>query len=172
MNPAAGELASATGDAFATLRSDHEVVKNLLAELVQPDDRTLRRTMLNRLKTALAIHNATEESLIYPATRVLAGRKDRAERLYRETAEADVLLFEIDLLREDDDVPDFDEKVAKLRDAIVAHIDEEETTIFPDLLDRLGADGCKRLAQSMREFRGAFEPHPSQSKIREVEGLG
>jgi hemerythrin superfamily protein len=172
MNPAAEKLASDAGDAFAVLKRDHEVVKNLLAELVQPGDRTLRRTMLNRLKTALAIHNATEESLIYPATRVLAGRKDQSERLYRETAEADVLLFEIDALREDRDEPQFDEKVAKLRDAIFAHIDEEEATVFPDLLERLGADGCKRLSQSVREFRGAFEPYPSQSEIREVEGLG
>ena len=69
MNPAAEKLASDAGDAFAVLKRDHEVVKNLVAELVQPGDRTLRRTMLNRLKTALAIHNATEESLIYPATK-------------------------------------------------------------------------------------------------------
>jgi hemerythrin superfamily protein len=172
MNPAAEKLASETGDAFAALDRDHEVIKNLLAELVQPGDRRLRRTMLNRLKTALAIHNATEESLIYPATRVLAGRKDRSDRLYRETAEADVLLFEIDSLREHLDDPHFDESATKRRDAIVAHIDDEEATVFPDLMERLGADGCKRLSQSVREFRGSFEPHPSQSEIREVEGLG
>lgn len=173
MNPAVAKVESAAGDAFATLRRDHDVVKNLLAELVQPGDRTLRRTMLNRLKTTLAIHNATEEGLIYPATRVLAGQKDRSERLYRETAEADVLLFEIDALREDgDDEPAFDEKVVKLRDAILAHIDEEEAAVFPELFDRLGADGCKRLSQSMREFRAAFDPAPSQSEIREAEGLG
>lgn len=172
MNPAAEQLASETGDAFATLKSDHRIVKNLLAELVQPGDRTLRRTMLNRLKTALAVHNATEESQIYPAMRVLAERRDQSERLYRETAEADVLLFAIDNLREDREDPNFDEKIARLREAIVAHIDEEEATVFPELLERLGADGCKRLSQSVREFRGAFEPHPTQSEVRDVEGLG
>jgi len=172
MNQTAGNASTTDSDAFAVLKHDHEVVKNLLSELVQPGDRTLRRTMLNRLKAALAVHNATEESLIYPATQVLAGDKERSERLYRQTAEADVLLFEIDALREDRDDPAFDEKVAKVRDAIVAHMDEEETAVFPQLMERLGVDGCKRLSQSMREFRGAFEPHPSQSEIRDVEGLG
>ena len=172
MNPAAERIAIEGDDAFDTLIRDHNVVRNLLTELVQPGDRTLRRTMLNRLKTALAVHNATEENLIYPAMRVLAGRKDRSDRLYRETADADVMLFEIDALREDREDPDFDEKIARLRDAIVAHVDEEEGTVFPELRERLGADGCKRLSQAVRELRGAFEPHPSPSEVREVEGLG
>lgn len=171
MNPAAEKLASESGNAFAILVRDHEVMKNLLTELVQPGDRTMRRTMLNRLKSALAVHNATEESLIYPALSVLAGRKDSSERLYRETAETDVTLFEIDALREDREDPDFD-KLATLRDALLAHVEEVENRVIPALIESLGADGCKRLSQAMREFRGAFEPHPSRSEVREVEGLG
>ena len=46
---------------FEILVRDHEIVKNLLAELALPGDLRMRRTMLSRLKLALAVHNATEE---------------------------------------------------------------------------------------------------------------
>lgn len=159
-------------DAIAILRSDHAMVENLLGVLVQPGDRTMRRTMLNRLKAVLAVHNATEESLVYPATRVLADLRSVADRLYRETAEADVLLFEIDNLPDDDNDRPFDEKIAKLREAILAHVRDEEANVFPKLVDAAGADGLKRLTQSMREFRSNFERVPSRSQVRDVEGMG
>ena len=157
---------------FEILIRDHEIVKNLLAELALPGDLRMRRTMLSRLKLALAVHNATEETVVYPALKLLAGRKDRADKLYRETAEADVLVFEIDTLRDDADAAAFDEKTAKLRDAVVAHIDEEESSVFPAIVEAIGKDGCKRLTQAVREFRSAFEPSPSREKVREAEGLG
>jgi hemerythrin superfamily protein len=156
---------------FEILVRDHEVVKNLLVELALPGDLRMRRTMLNRLKVALAVHNATEEIVLYPALKVLAGQKDRADKLYRETAEADVLVFDIDNLRDDADATAFDEKTAKLRDAVVAHIDDEESSVFPAIVEAIGEDGCKRLTQAVREFRSAFEPSPSREKIREAEGL-
>jgi len=159
-------------DAIAMLQSDHAMVRHLLGELVQPGDRTMRRTMLNRLKAVLAVHNATEESLVYPATRVLAKLQSTADRLYRETAEADVLLFEIDNLPDDGNDGPFDEKIAELRETICAHVDDEEANVFPKVVEAAGADGLKRLAQSMREFRSNFERFPSRSQVRDVEGMG
>jgi hemerythrin superfamily protein len=157
---------------FEILVRDHDIVKNLLAELALPGDLRLRRTMLNRLKTVLAVHNATEELVIYPALKVLARRKDRSDELYRETAEADVLVFDIDNLRDDADAAAFDEKAAKLRDAVVAHIEKEESAIFQAIVEAIGEDGCKRLTQAVREFRSAFDPSPSRERVREAEGLG
>ncbi len=71
--------------------------------------------MLELLKGVLTIHNATEENLVYPAINKVAGGKLESQHLYHETAEADVLFFELDGLLKEGDDEQFARKAVKFR---------------------------------------------------------
>jgi hemerythrin superfamily protein len=123
-------------DAVEILENDHEVIKELLDQLTSATN-SKRADVLELLKGVLTIHNATEENLVYPAINKVAGSKLESQHLYHETAEADVLFFELD----------------SLRDAVLHHIDEEENKAFPRLEENGDPQNAASLTESMREFR-------------------
>lgn len=138
------------------LVNDHRTVKTLLEELVQSTERDARMQCLERLKAALTIHNATEENLVYPALAKVAGKKSESQHLYRETADADMLLFEIDSMLKEGDDEKFSGKAEKFRAAVLEHIDDEEKKAFPHLEDRSDMQHSQMLTESVREFRRKF----------------
>ncbi|MGA8474293.1 MAG: hemerythrin domain-containing protein [Candidatus Cybelea sp.] len=148
--------------AVEILLNDHKVIKKLLSRLTKAN-RSSREQVLEQLKGALTIHNATEENLVYPAINKVAGSKAESAHLYHETAEADVLLFELDsMLKEGDDVA-FQSKAEKFQDAVLHHIDEEENKAFPHLQENAEPEQAELLADSVRTFRSSlhFETAPA-----------
>jgi hemerythrin superfamily protein len=104
----------------------------------------------------LTIHNATEENLVYPALNKMASSKMESDHLYHETAEADVLLFELDTLLKEGDDETFDEKAEKFQQAVLHHIQEEEQKALPRLEENADAETNEQLAESVREFRSSL----------------
>lgn len=139
-------------DAIEILRNDHKVIKSLIKELAEgmPDE---RKAILEQLVGVLTIHNATEENLVYPAISRLAGSRAESQHLYHETAEADVLVFELDSLLRNRDDSEFDAKAEKFQKAVLAHIDEEENKAFPRLAEIADPEETARLGESVRNFR-------------------
>jgi hemerythrin superfamily protein len=162
MQKAAYDLPIQGEDAVEILKNDHALIKKLLETLTEAVDVEERTTVLERLKAALTIHNATEENLVYPAIERIAKEKREAELLYHETAEADIAVFELDMmLKEGRGQEDAFAIVAeKLRTAVCEHIDEEEQRAFVKLREHADANQDETLTRSVRQFRGAlhFEP--------------
>jgi hemerythrin superfamily protein len=146
--------------AIEILKNDHDMVKSILAELTQATEKSERMQCLERLKAALTIHNATEENLVYPALNKVAGKKMESEHLYHETAQADVLLFELDTMLKEGDDAKFSAKAEKFRDAVLEHIDDEEEKAFPHLEKGADPKHAQMLTESVREFRGKFRMMP------------
>lgn len=138
-------------DAVEILVNDHQVIKGLLAKLTDSNPAD-REQVLEQLKGVLTIHNATEENLVYPALDKVAGSRAESQHLYHETAEADVLLFELDSMLKEGDTVDFDAKAEKFRDAVLHHIEEEENKALPRLRD-VDAEQAELLTDSVRTFR-------------------
>jgi hemerythrin superfamily protein len=142
--------------AIDILLDDHEIVKRSFEELAgsEPSERA---AVLEELKALLAIHNATEENLVYPAIRFLAARPHDAETLYHQQDEAEATLWSIDAaikgVLEGDDV---DERIDTLHKAVLAHIRKEEQTEFPHLREALDGDALDRLTDDVRAFRSGF----------------
>jgi len=151
-----GQLPVRGNDAVEILTNDHQTVKSLLTQLTQARERTARQNVLDQLKAVLTIHNATEENLVYPALQKVAGKKAESLKLYNETAQADVMIFELDAMLKEGDDTDFDEKAQKLQAAILEHIDDEETKAFPHLQKGADSSESQMLTQSVREFRNAL----------------
>jgi hemerythrin superfamily protein len=143
--------------AVEILINDHKTIKKLLSDLTKDTDaKSLTRTMED-LKAILTVHNATEENLVYPAIRTIGRKKAESSHLYHETAEADVLVFQLDtMLKEGGDSDTFREKAIALRDAVLEHIEDEETSAFPHLQEKAEPDQDATLTQAVREFRGSF----------------
>lgn len=138
------------------LRNDHQVIKGLLSKLTDATDEDERQTVMEQLKGVLTIHNATEENLIYPALNKMADSKMESDHLYHETAEADVLLFELDGLLKEGDDETFDEKFEKFHQAVLNHIEEEEQKALPRLQENADPEMNEQLAESVREFRSSL----------------
>jgi hemerythrin superfamily protein len=139
-------------DAVEILLNDHQVIKGLLDKLVGASG-SGRKTVIEHLVGALTIHNATEENLVYPAIDKVAGSKLEANHLYHETAEADVLLFQLDSMLKEGDDSEFAAKAEEFQKAVLHHIEEEERKAFPRLQENADPEHAELLAESVRTFR-------------------
>jgi hemerythrin superfamily protein len=148
-----GPLPVRGNDATEILINDHQVIKSLLSDLMQAADMQRRKQTMEQLKAALTIHNATEENLVYPALREIGRKKWESQRLYHETAEADVLLFTLDTMLKKGEDAHFQRTAEMLRDAVHEHIEDEEQSAFPHLQERADPQQSQMLTQSLREFR-------------------
>lgn len=143
-------------DAVEILLNDHQVIKSLLSQLTQAGQASQRRQVLEQLKAALTIHNATEENLVYPALDKVAGKKSESQKLYHETAAADILIFELDTMLKEGDDSEFESKAEKLQGAVLEHIEDEEDSAFPHIQEKAEPAQAQMLTQSVREFRNSF----------------
>jgi hemerythrin superfamily protein len=149
-----GEFPAHGSNAVEILKNDHTVIKGLLERLVgDPGDRA---ATLDELKSVLTIHNATEENLVYPALAVVGRKKAESQSLYHETAEADTVVFELDLLLKEADDVQFTKRAKKLQAAVLEHIDKEENTAFPHLEAKADAAQTRQLTHDVREFRSTM----------------
>lgn len=148
----------ARGDnAVDILLNDHTTIKRLLSELTEADEPEDRKVTLEQLKGILTVHNATEENLVYPAIALVAKDQKESKHLYEETADADVLLFQLDtLLKSTDDDERFEEMAERFQEAVLEHIDDEETSAFPHLQESAKPEQERMLTESVREFREQF----------------
>ena len=150
-------------DTIEILMNDHDVIKTLMNDVVGASETAMRRDAFEHLKAALVVHNATEENLVYPAIRAVAHKKAESQTLYNETAEADVLVFELDAKLSEGDDSGFSAKAKKLQKAILAHIEEEERTAFPQLDKMSDTAHTAALTAAVREFRKTFHFEPEMA---------
>lgn len=139
--------------AIDTLVKEHNLVKSLLQRLRSSDAVAERQQVLKQVQHLLTIHNATEENLIYPAINKIAGHKLEPIKLYNETAQAEMMLFELDTMMKTGDLEDLDKKVGRFCDAICQHIDEEESSAFRHLRDGADPREMQLLNESFLRFR-------------------
>ncbi len=148
-----GQVPTVGNDAIEILINDHQRIKQLLSELTD-GSRAQRSAVLQTLKETLTVHNATEETLVYPAIRELAGRKMHATELYHETSEADVMLWKLSMMPPDGD--EFGATAAQARAAIEKHIGSEEDSEFAKLRDSADSAQQLKLASEVKKFRQRF----------------
>jgi len=141
-----------TGDAIDLLIAEHRKIEGLLKALPEAAPGA-RAQLLDELKQIVVPHNATEENIIYPAIHEIAQRPMHAGRLYHQQDEAAVLVWELSNLEADD--REWVAKATKLRDAVLAHAHDEETSEFPRLREAAG-DLMAQITSDVRAFRQTF----------------
>ena len=148
-------------DAIALLKKDHATVKRLFQRLL--DDHEVSHVrgadIFTRLRTELAIHADIEEQLVYPLlrARVPEHELDVLEAL-EEHHVAKTTLLELDKMSCDDGR--FEAKLTVLKEYVLHHIKEEETTLFPRLRKLLTKGELTTLAEKLEEAKKVAPTHP------------
>ncbi len=140
------------------LERDHRHLEKLLERAQKTDARSLkqRTALLGAIITALDIHEAIEEQLLYPALKAHAEARDIVLEGYQEHHVADVIVGELQGMRKDDER--WGAKLKVLKESIEHHIGEEEGEMFRTAravmtraeLQRLGARMAAMKAKAAR----------------------
>ena len=144
-------------DALALLKSDHEKVKGLLAQLEKTTERGVktRQELFATIKGELAVHETIEEEIFYPELKNHPKAKDIVLEGFEEHHVVDLLMGELESLDVEDE--SWGAKAIVMKENIEHHIEEEEGEMFKTArsvfdqaeLEDLGArmEARKRTAQ-------------------------
>jgi hemerythrin superfamily protein len=153
---AIGEAADAAiaQSALDLLRRDHARIMDMFAQYEASDEAVAADAQLiaESLCTELTIHNQLEQEIFYPAVRAVAG-DDGAEFLAQSHIDHDVVeRLVTDLRALTPGTPEHDDKMRSLISGMSAHIEQEETMVFPLAEERLG-DELVELGREMVDLR-------------------
>jgi len=135
-------------NAIELLKTQHEEAKGLFKKIEKAEDDE-KQDLFERLADALAVHATIEEKQFYPAT-----RNARTEEMLQEAVEEHLSAKRLiaDLLEMIPDDPQFDAKVAVLKEQVEHHIEEEEEDLFPKVRKMLEADELEDLGVVMEDM--------------------
>jgi len=117
-------------DAIALLTADHRQVRALFQQYADTPDPYLRQIIAEHVFAELALHTLLEETVFYPA---VAEQADAEGKQLVEAALQDhqQLRELIETLQEIDNDTAFEASFHRLKEHVEQHVEEEETTLFP-----------------------------------------
>jgi hemerythrin superfamily protein len=150
-----------TTDAVTILQSQHDDIRRLLSD-VQSRSGEERASSFQFLVRLLAVHETSEEEVIYPAVRQAdPGAADDVEARKHEEDEAKKVLA--DLERMDLDSPDFLTAFEALAEDVEAHASAEERTIFPVLERQSDATQLEWMGRALTAAQAFAPTHAHRS---------
>ena len=164
-------------NAIELLKSDHQKVRGLLAELAETTHRAskTRTELLGKIALELRVHTTIEEEIFYPAFRE-AGEKHEDEKMFFEAMEehraaGDLVLPDLEATEVDSD--QFGGRAKVLKELVEHHADEEEKEMFPRARELLGVDALRELGERMQARKVELMDDPSLLDQRQdAEGPG
>ncbi|MFD0277241.1 hemerythrin domain-containing protein [Kitasatospora sp. NPDC127111] len=153
-------------DAIVLLREDHKEVRRLFREyrgLADGDGGNgARHETVQRIVEALTVHTYLEDELVYPRIRrEVPGLTEEMDRAKEEHHVADLLCEELSRMSPDDE--GYDAKTAVLMDAVERHIEQEESSWFPQVRATLGRKELQEIGERMQAVRETAPRHPAGS---------
>jgi hypothetical protein len=152
-----------TKDAINLLKTDHEKVRALFAELQETPGRATKKrmTLMNELIQEITIHAQLEEEIFYPAYQEIATDEEEAKKFYEAAEEHGIvkmLLPELDTV--DAGTAEFAAKIKVLNDLVEHHAKEEEREMFKIMRRELGREELielgARIMERKQEIMGAM----------------
>jgi hemerythrin superfamily protein len=141
----------------ALLREDHQAVKDMLSNVGQPG--TDQAQLFCQLVHDLVAHEVAEEEIVYPVVRrSVDGGEQLANARINEQQEAEELLAQMEKMSPT--TAEFSQRMQQLKDAVLAHANQEETLVFPRLEASVDAERLNRLARAYKLARDTAPTHP------------
>jgi hemerythrin-like domain-containing protein len=138
-------------DAITMLKTDHDKVKRLLADLETTTERGVktREELFATIKGELTIHETIEEEIFYPALKSHPKAKDIVLEGYQEHHVVDLLMGELEGM----DVSDerWGAKATVMKENIEHHIEEEEGDMFKKARQVFDRQELEDLGERMAE---------------------
>jgi hemerythrin superfamily protein len=136
------------------IRMDHQKVNVLFMEIEKTDDPQKIQEYFGQLYKDLTVHSEAEEQVAYPAVRPFYGEQDTQE-LYDEQAEFKVLLSELKSLNPTS--PDFKQKLNQLKEGVMDHVRQEESTMFAAIRNNLSSAQSEQLATQFKAAKSKLQ---------------
>ncbi|HEY6085322.1 MAG TPA: hemerythrin domain-containing protein [Nitrospira sp.] len=146
-----------SADVFELLKTDHRHVQELFGKFEDADKRD-QAAIADETLTALEVHTALEEELVYPAINDVIDEEDLIHEAKEEHHVATLLIKELRKMDVGDD--GFATKFKVLGELVGHHIEEEEGELFPQAeeggLDatELGQEVQSRKEKLMQKHEG------------------
>lgn len=155
-------------DIIDLIRSDHDVVRGLLADIEQApaDD---RGELFEKLVGELARHEAAEEAIVHPTLRdEVTNGGTVAEQVLEQESEAESQLAKMEKM--DPSNTEFLQAFRALRTDVEAHAEHEETEEHPKLREGLDAQHLQDMAEAWTQLKkvAPTRPHPHTPQTPEV----
>lgn len=145
------------------LTADHRQVDELFSRIeALPGADQQRRELADRLTMELIRHSVTEEQHLYPTVRrYVDGGDDLADKELADHSEVEAMLRELEGCVPGDER--FNSLILRLKNAVTAHVSDEENRLFPLLAESCSADALEELGERVRSARehAPTRPHPS-----------
>ena len=140
-------------DAIAMLTADHRQVRALFQQYADTPDPYLKQIIAEHIFAEITLHMLLEETVFYP---VFAEQADaEGKQLVHEALQDHQQLRDlIETLQEIDDDAAFETRFHTLRDHVNQHIEDEETTVFPQ--------AAQVLATHLEEMTVLLQEHKEQ----------
>ncbi len=117
-------------DAITLLTADHRQVRALLQQYEDTSDPYLKQIIAEHVFAELTLHMLLEETVFYPA--VAEQADEEGKRLVSDALQDHQQLRDlIATLQEIDEDEAFEPRFQALRDHVDQHVEDEETTMFP-----------------------------------------
>jgi hemerythrin superfamily protein len=142
--------------ALDVLRNEHSRITDMFSQY-EASGIADAALISEALCTELTIHNQLEQEIFYPAVRAVGG-EEGAEFLAQSDIDHDMVERLItDLRALEPGTPEHDEKMRSLIAGMSAHIEQEETMLFPFAEERLG-DELIDLGRALVDLRNQITP--------------
>jgi hemerythrin superfamily protein len=136
------------------IRMDHQKVNTLFMEIEKTDDPQKIQEYFGQLYKDLTAHSEAEEQIVYPVVRPFYGEQDTQE-LYDEQAEFKVLLSELKSLNPTS--AGFKQKLNRLKDGVMDHVRQEESTMFAAIRNNLSSEQSEQLATQFKTAKSKLQ---------------
>lgn len=146
-------------DVIQFLVSQHEQIKGLFDETLTATGND-RKEPFVKLRRLLAVHETAEEEIVHPrAKRKLSDGKEVVSARIEEEHEAKKTLAQLEKM--DISSPQFVTALAKFRDAVVKHAEQEEKQEFAKLQEELTSDELEKMGRAVKlaEAIAPTRPH-------------
>lgn len=156
MTDDSGDAIGGDESVLAILRAQHVTMRELITEVADTAG-VDRQHAFDALRELLAAHEAAEELVLRPFTRLLARHGVTTARDGEEQQIAEMLA---DLEKLDVDSREFAEAFGRLTDAVLAHTWLEEAEEFPAVEVRMSVDERRRLGGWIGRALDLAPTHP------------
>jgi len=142
------------------IRMDHQKANTLFMEIAGSNDPQKAQEYFGQLYKDLTAHAEAEEEVVYPAVRSFYGESDTQE-LYDEQAQMKVILD--DIKNTSPASPEFKSKVERLREIVMDHVRQEESTMFTAIRNNCSEEQQEQLATRFKQAKSRIQDRLASS---------
>ncbi|UBF25849.1 hemerythrin domain-containing protein [Kovacikia minuta CCNUW1] len=142
------------------IRMDHNKVNMLFTQIEGSNDPQKIQEYFGQIYKDLTVHAEAEEQVVYPTVRPFYGEGDTQE-LYDEQAEMKQMLNSLKSL--DPSSSNFKSQLKTLKDAVMDHVRQEESTMFAAIRNNCSTEQQEQLATQFKSAKSKLQDQLASS---------